>query len=312
LVTQREVGCAVAEAEAIDVLAEEYRRDGYTVAVQPHTELAQFLEIPDVDLIATKGDEVIAVNLKRHGEKKDKPVVVADGTIGGDYSLSLLKEAERLQTPETRRAALLMAWTAFEAAAREVLQGEGHEIEKRTPSALIQGLLKAGLIDPADAEKLRERMYLRNVIVHGVQPREVPAEVITFLFEIVRKLKHPKLSDPLRIHDSVSVTVIRNNINRDAALRNQVESTTKLLDDVLGASRGLVSVEWDLGEDGEGRPVLTLKLSDFTGTVTGIFAADELAKTQHMKGRLFKLWGDLLQIRNTKLWERITGVKEAG
>ena len=181
-----------------------------------------------------------------------------------------------------------------------------------SPSALIQGLLKAGLIDPAEAERLRESMYLRNVIVHGVQPREVPAEAITRLFEIVRKLKHPRPSDPIRFHDSVSVTVIRNNLNRDAALRNQVESATKLLDEVLGISRGLVSVDWDLGEDGEGRPVLTLKLSDFTGTVTGAFAPDELAKTQHLKGRLFKLWGDLLQIRNTKLWERITGVKEAG
>lgn len=300
------------EDEAIRVLAEDYRRDGYSVAVHPHTELAQFLEIPDVDLIATKGDEVIAVNLKRHGEKKDKPVIVADGTIGGDYSLSLLKEAERLQMPETRRAALLMAWTAFEAAAREVLQGEGHEIEKRSPSALIQGLLKAGLIDPAEAERLREGMYLRNVIVHGVQPREVPPDAITFLFEIVRKLKHPRLADQIRFHDSVSVTVIRNNINRDAGLRKQIESATKLLDEVLGTSRGLVSVDWDVGEDGQGRPVLTLKLSDFTGTVIGTFAPDELAKTQHMKTRLFKLWGDLLQIRNAKLLESITGVKEAG
>ncbi len=306
------MGCALTEDEAIRVLAEDYRRDGYSVAVHPHTELAQFLEIPDVDLIATKGDEVIAVNLKRHGEKKDKPVIVADGTIGGDYSLSLLKEAERLQMPETRRAALLMAWTAFEAAAREVLQGEGHEIEKRSPSALIQGLLKAGLIDPAEAERLREGMYLRNVIVHGVQPREVPPDAITFLFEIVRKLKHPRLADQIRFHDSVSVTVIRNNINRDAGLRKQIESATKLLDEVLGTSRGLVSVDWDVGEDGQGRPVLTLKLSDFTGTVIGTFAPDELAKTQHMKTRLFKLWGDLLQIRNAKLLESITGVKEAG
>ncbi len=300
------------ELEAIKVLAEQYRRDGYTVTVHPHTELAQFLEIPDVDLIATKGDEILAVNLKRYGDQKDKAVVVATGTIGGDYSLSLLEEAERLQMPETRRAALLMAWTAFEAAAREVLQGDGHEIEKRPPSALIQDLLKAGHIDQVEAERLRQGMYLRNVIVHGVQPREVPPEVITFLLEAVRKLKHPRLSDKLRLHDSVSVTVIRNNLNRDAGLRSQVEMATKVLDEVLGTSRGLVSVDWDLGEDGQGRPVLILKLSDFTGTVTASFSPDELAKPQHMKTRLFRLWGDLLQIRNTKQLESITGVKEVG
>jgi hypothetical protein len=306
------VGCALVEDEAINVLAEQYRRDGYTVAVQPHSELALFLEIPDVDLIAIKGDEILAVNLKRHGAQKDKPVVVAEGKIGGDYSLSLLKEAERLQMPETRRAALVMAWTAFEAAAREVLQEEGHEIETRMPSALIHGLLKAGLIDQREADRLREGMYLRNVIVHGVQLREVPPDVITFLLETVRKLKHLRLAEQLRIHDSVSVTVIRNNLNQEPNLRKLVETATTLLDEVLGNSRGLVSVDWDLGEDGEGRPVLTLKLSDFTGAVTGTFAPDELAKTQHMKTRLFRLWGDLLQIRNAKQLESITGVKEVG
>ena len=177
---------------------------------------------------------------------------------------------------------------------------------------MIEGLLKAGLIDPAEADRLREGMYLRNMIVHGVQPREVPSEAITSLLEIVRKLKHARLSDRRHIRDGAWVTVIRNKIDREAGLRNQVESATNLLDEVLGTSRELVSVDWDLGEDGDGRPVLTLKLSDFTGTVTGTFATDELAKTQHMKGRLFKLWGDLLQIRNTKLLENITGVKEAG
>ncbi len=302
----------MAEPETINVLADRYRRDGYTVAVHPHSGLAQLLEIPDVDLIATKGEEVLAVSLKRHGEQKDRPVVIAEGKMGGDTSLSLLRVAERLQTPETRRAALLMGWTAFEVAAREVLQGEGSPFEKRTPSTLIEGLLKAGLIDPAEADRLREGMYLRNMIVHGVQPREVPSEAITSLLEIVRKLKHARLSDRRHIRDGAWVTVIRNKIDRETGLRNQVESATNLLDEVLGTSRELVSVDWDLGEDGDGRPVLTLKLSDFTGTVTGTFATDELAKTQHMKGRLFKLWGDLLQIRNTKLLENITGVKEAG
>ena len=205
-----------------------------------------------------------------------------------------------------------MAWTAFEAAAREVLQGEGHEIEKRMPSALIQALLSAGHIDPAEAEKLRESMYLRNVIVHGAQPRKFPPERITFLLEMVRKLKHPQLADQLRISDSGSVTVIRNKLYREPGLLKQVESATELLDEVLGNSRGLVSVEWDLGEDGQSRTVLTLKLSDFTGAVTGTFAPDELAKSQHMKTRLFKLWGDLLQIRNLKQLESITGVNEAG
>lgn len=292
------------------MLAAEYRGNGYTVAIQPNDELAQFLEIPNVDLIATKKDEFLAISLKKHGPRKDTPVVVAEGRIGGDYSLSLLKEAERLQMPETRRAALMMAWTAFEAAAREVLYAERKEIDRRSPSVLIDQLLQLGHVDQVEAERLREGMYLRNVIVHGMEPREIPSEVITFLLESVRKLKHSRLADQLHLQDSVSVTVIQNDLNRKPSLRKQVESVTTLLDEVLGNSRGLVSAEWDIGEDRQGRPVFTLKLSDLTGAVTGTFAPDELANSQHMKTRLYRLWGNLLQIRITKQLESITGVKE--
>jgi hypothetical protein len=77
---------------------------------------------------------------------------------------------------------------------------------------------------------------------------------------------------------------------------------------VLGSSRGGVSIDWDLGEDGQGRRVIIIKLSDLAGTVTGSFSPDELAKPQHMKTRLLRLWGDLLQIRNAKQLESITGV----
>jgi hypothetical protein len=42
----------------IDVIADEYRRDGYTVAVRPRARLATILEIPDVDLIATRSSSM--------------------------------------------------------------------------------------------------------------------------------------------------------------------------------------------------------------------------------------------------------------
>jgi len=78
-----------------------------------------------------------------------------------------------------------------------------------------------------------------------------------------------------------------------------------MLGQLLGPSRGTVSVEWDLAEDGYGEPVLVLKLSDLNGTVTATFQPPELQDDAHMRARLNRLWGDLLEIRSHRQVERL-------
>jgi hypothetical protein len=79
-----------------------------------------------------------------------------------------------------------------------------------------------------------------------------------------------------------------------------LQSTTTHLEEVLGPSADSVTAEWDRAEDAQGRPVVTLRLSDWTGSVTAVFAPNELQSLSHMRARLYRLWGDLLQIRSTK------------
>jgi hypothetical protein len=73
---------------------------------------------------------------------------------------------------------------------------------------------------------------------------------------------------------------------------------TDQLEELLAQSAPLVSAEWDRTEDAQGRPVVTLRLWDFTGSVTTVFEPKELESSAHMRQRLNRVWGDLLQVRS--------------
>lgn len=305
-----ETGVPLTELEAIQAVSDQYRKDGYTIAAPPDTDLAPFLEIDDVDLIATKGDEIVAIQMKRQDDQGIKPVIMASGRTDHDFSLSLLEEAEKLLMPETRRAALLMAWMAFEAAAREVLQRDEDHIEKRTPVSLIQEIFRKNYVDANGVERLRQAMYNRNLIVHGVEPTEVATEVVAFLLDTVRSLKNTQLDEQIERHGVPTTPVrIQNALTGDDNILYRIMLVSTLLDEVLGTSRTQVLADWDQGEDSQGKPVIILKLSDLTGTVTASFTQEDLMKTRHMKTRFLKLWGNLLRFRAEEQLENLTGAK---
>ncbi|SIN88341.1 hypothetical protein SAMN05444166_1429 [Singulisphaera sp. GP187] len=277
------------------------------LAFYPYHEYATFFDVPDIDLIATKGPEVLAISIRLHDGKDEESQVTVSGRIRLDYSLSLLREAEGLLSPQSQRAALLMSWIAFEAAAREVLK---EELPRSTfAPGVLNELLSKNFINRSQFEMLRHARHVRNMIVHGIESDELSPEIISFLLGLVRKLKHPQLMEQLQFHGGASATIIRKGVNQNPRLLKQVEVATRVLGEVLGASRSLVSMDWDQGEDGQGQPIVILKLSDFTGTVAATFTPEELVDEVHMRTRLYGLWGDLLQIRNKERLERITGKK---
>jgi hypothetical protein len=61
-----------------------------------------------------------------------------------------------------------------------------------------------------------------------------------------------------------------------------------------------MKAEWDQIEDNKGRPLYTLRISDGEEVVTASFSPEELVSPTHMRVRLYRLWGDFLQIRNQK------------
>lgn len=87
-------------------------------------------------------------------------------------------------------------------------------------------------------------------------------------------------------------------IRQVPALFRLAEQRTSQLEELLGPSASRVSGEWDRSEDAQGQPVVTLRLKDFTGSVTTVFEPKELESPTHMNQRLNRLWLDLLQVRS--------------
>lgn len=76
------------------------------------------------------------------------------------------------------------------------------------------------------------------------------------------------------------------------------QQATRRLEEVLGRSGDLVTAEWGRGTDEQGRTVVTLRLSDWTGSVMARFSPAELTNAETLRTRLHRLWGDLLQVRS--------------
>lgn len=77
-----------------------------------------------------------------------------------------------------------------------------------------------------------------------------------------------------------------------------LQQASQRLEEIVGPSADSVTAEWDRTEDGRGRMLYTLRISDWTGSATAALAPDELRSTVNLRHRLLQLWGDLLQIRN--------------
>lgn len=85
-----------------------------------------------------------------------------------------------------------------------------------------------------------------------------------------------------------------------------LEQASNLLAAILGPqSSQLVKAEWNCVQDHQGRTVYRLTIRDFTGEVYTDFAPDELQNPLHLRVRLYRLWGDLLQVRNNQQHQQV-------
>lgn len=91
---------------------------------------------------------------------------------------------------------------------------------------------------------------------------------------------------------------IADNLKNNRELSGLIQQATKQLEDVVGTSNDSVRAEWDQTSDNHGRPVITLRLTDWTGTVQAQFRPNDLKSPLPLELRLLRLWGDLLQIRS--------------
>jgi hypothetical protein len=156
--------------EMLEKVAEKYRSEGYRVTMaagtgvvpQPIDHLRDQL-----DLIAQKGQEYVAIEVKRRdqlhaispldlavqqflpGWSYDLVVYPPDGVDGipledGEPSLeyvdSLLAEAQQSLELDKPRAAVLLAWSAIESAMRSAVRRESLEIGDGAPRFVLKTL----------------------------------------------------------------------------------------------------------------------------------------------------------------------------
>ena len=195
--------------------AEEYRSNGYEVLFEAPLD---FLPGFRADLLVRKDDEVRVIVVKSRLSLSADPKVrelarLIDARPGWKFELLLVAEPEKLDSPKGARAfesggilrrieeaeetlqagapeaAFLLAWSASEAAIRELLSAHG--VSKTTitsPRFVLDQATFHGVISRNEYDKLSNMIQYRNAIVHGFGTDDFSDDMVTDLIETIRRI----------------------------------------------------------------------------------------------------------------------------
>jgi hypothetical protein len=205
----------------VEELAADYTRRGYAVTPQPGIEdTPEFLRPYVPDLIAIKGEERWIVDVKTPGFTRDHSneergawsrlaqhvrqagwhfQLVTTKSDADDLRSYAIPEASEIETgladPEKLAgqgqagAALMVAWSLFEAAAgRRLLLDDEDPRRPETPVGLAKVLVSLGHVEESEYEALRDIARLRNQVAHGIFNASVSADRIALLATLTRRL----------------------------------------------------------------------------------------------------------------------------
>jgi hypothetical protein len=205
--------------------AEEYRSKGYDVTLDAPLD---FLPGCRADLLATKADEVRVIEVKSRSSLAADPRIgelakAVDARPGWSFELLLVAEPEKLDSPEGARSfdreailrrteeadrvltsgasesALVLAWSAFEAATRMlVAEQEESSRDISAPGYFLDRAVFLGLISHEAHLRLIEAKQYRNAIVHGFSHDAFNEDLVRDAIRIVRRMMADggQLADP--------------------------------------------------------------------------------------------------------------------
>ena len=195
--------------------ANEYRRKGYDVALDVPLD---FLPGFRADLLVRKPNDVKVIEVKSRSSLAADPKIkqlarVVDSKPGWSFELLLVAEPERLDSPEGSRsfdrgrvirrmeeadralaagmseAALVLAWSACEAATRLlVTDQEESSPDINAPGYFLEQAVFIGAISREDYRRLDRARKYRNAIVHGFSYEDLSDELVSDLIETVRRM----------------------------------------------------------------------------------------------------------------------------
>lgn len=208
-----------AESQAIERVAEEYRRQGYDVDVIPSgPSLPEFLAGYRPDIIAKRPDgSVVVVEVKvgtqtsvaerfrdiaervnrqpgwRFSVVYVNPLDPDQITEADPAPLAelqdLAREADVLLGADQPKAAFLISWSALEGALRLLARRAQLPLETMPTSALVRELYSAGELSREHFEIILRFLPIRNRLVHGLhgQIGKVDAELLQALVKALLK-----------------------------------------------------------------------------------------------------------------------------
>lgn len=195
--------------------AEEYRRKGYEVALDAPLD---FFPGCRADLLASKADEVRVIEVKSRSSLAANPRIremaqAVDAKPGWSFELLLVAEPEKLDSPEgaawfdrdrtlqriedaekalasgASESALLLAWSAAEAATRIlVADQEGSNRDINAPGYFLDQAVFLGFISHEEYERLVMVKQYRNAIVHAFTHGGFSADLVRETIAIARRL----------------------------------------------------------------------------------------------------------------------------
>lgn len=214
------VGRYVPVRRKIDSLAREYRDAGYEVIVEPrNNELPEFLRGFEPDLLAKKlGDNIVVAVVAggkghKHGRiaelsellshRKDWRFLLvrlgsktlrayemsAKGPLNWKEIEAVAGVARRLLEQQDHRAAILVAWAAFEAASRRVLTGDEQVPADAGPGEVTTLLYTEGLLNRQQYDRLQRLIDVRNATAHGYASRKPNNSELEFLLQLIQGLR---------------------------------------------------------------------------------------------------------------------------
>lgn len=184
------------ESRKVKEIAKEYMEKGYEVIIEPYpNNLPDFLKIYRPDILASKGNERIVIEVKsRMTISKSEYLIELANRIekneGWKFELVLtnpkkkkieyqtisiktikdkLNSINQLVSANQIDAAFILSWATFEAATRILLKLEQPKSEPElAPNALIKQLYSYGIIGKMSYNQLNRISKKRNEVVHGI------------------------------------------------------------------------------------------------------------------------------------------------
>ncbi len=195
-------------------IAEDYRNKGYEVLLDAPLDLLPGFR---ADLLVRKGDEVRVIEVKSRNSLAADPRVrelaqLIDSKPGWSFDLLLVSEPERLDSPagacsfenETivRRieeaekslqaglpeAALLLAWSALEAAIRALVVAQGESDSITSSRFVLDQAIFHGAISREEYDALVLMLQYRNAVTHGFGVEDFNDHMVMDLIEAARRI----------------------------------------------------------------------------------------------------------------------------